>query len=101
MSVFLSACVGYFLGSLSPSYILGRVLRGIDIREHGDGNAGTVNAVKVLGLLPGILTGLVDISKGIAAVLFSYELLGLPEGLTFVPAYCAVWSGWTTTYPWG
>jgi len=90
MSVFLSACVGYFLGSLSPSYILGRVLRGIDIREHGDGNAGTVNAVKVLGLLPGILTGLVDISKGIAAVLFSYELLGLPEGLTFVPAYCAV-----------
>lgn len=93
MSVFLSACVGYFLGSLSPSYILGRVLRGIDIREHGDGNA-----VKVL---PGILTGLVDISKGIAAVLFSYELLGLPESLTFVPAYRAVWSGWTTTYPWG
>ena len=88
MSVFHSACVGYFLGSLSPSYILG-----IDIRKHGDGNA-----VKVL---PGILTGLVDISKGIAAVLFSYELLGLPEGLTFVPAYRAVWSGWTTTYPWG
>ncbi|HAZ10017.1 MAG TPA: acyl-phosphate glycerol 3-phosphate acyltransferase, partial [Candidatus Omnitrophica bacterium] len=34
----------YLVGSISPSIILGRILKGIDIREHGSGNAGSTNA---------------------------------------------------------
>jgi glycerol-3-phosphate acyltransferase PlsY len=45
----------YLLGSVNPAYFLGRILKKIDIREHGTKNAGTVNAFKVLGLGPGSL----------------------------------------------
>jgi glycerol-3-phosphate acyltransferase PlsY len=57
---------GYLIGSISPSYALGKLLRGIDIRQHGDGNAGTVNAFKVLGPLPSLLTAIFDLGKGLA-----------------------------------
>ncbi|MDZ7338515.1 MAG: glycerol-3-phosphate acyltransferase [candidate division KSB1 bacterium] len=59
---------GYVLGSVLPSYFLGRLLRGIDIRQHGDGNAGTVNTFVVLGPLPSVLTAVFDTSKGLAAM---------------------------------
>lgn len=59
---------GYFLGSISPSFILGRLLKGIDIRHYGDKNAGTVNAYKVLGLWPAIITAVFDLTKGLLAM---------------------------------
>jgi len=36
---FMTILLGYLIGSTSPAYILGKLLKGIDIREHGDGNA--------------------------------------------------------------
>lgn len=68
---------GYLIGSVSPSYILGRMLRGIDIREHGDGNAGTVNTFKVLGLFPSVVTAIFDLGKGLLAM----GLVGVVGGL--------------------
>ena len=53
---------GYLLGSVSPSYILGKIIKGIDIREHGTKNAGTVNAYRLLGLWPAVLTAVYDLS---------------------------------------
>jgi len=38
----IAILLGYLIGSISPSYILGKLLRDIDIREHGDGNAGPI-----------------------------------------------------------
>jgi len=35
----MTILLGYLIGSTSPAYILGKLLKGIDIREHGDGNA--------------------------------------------------------------
>ncbi len=66
---------GYLLGSVSPSYVLGKVLRGIDIREHGTRNAGTVNTYKVLGLGPAVLTAIFDLGKGLL-VMFLCHLAG-------------------------
>ncbi len=66
---------GYLLGSVSPSYILGRLLRGIDIREHGGGNAGTVNTFAVLDVVPSVVTALFDLGKGLAAM-WLVRLLG-------------------------
>lgn len=65
----------YLVGSLSPSYFLARMLHKVDIREQGTKNAGTVNAFKVLGLGPGFLTALFDLSKGLL-VMYLASLAG-------------------------
>ncbi|MBQ7707629.1 MAG: glycerol-3-phosphate 1-O-acyltransferase PlsY [Lachnospiraceae bacterium] len=60
--------IGYLFGMIQTSYILGRI-KGIDIREHGSGNAGTTNALRILGKKAGIITFFVDLGKGAAATL--------------------------------
>lgn len=70
--------MGYLIGSVSPSYILGKWLKKIDIREHGTQNAGTVNACKVLGLWPGVITALFDLSKGLLAMYLAHLLGASP-----------------------
>lgn len=59
--------VSYIIGSFPTSIIVGKILRGIDIREHGSGNAGGTNVFRVLGWKPGVLVMLVDVFKGFAA----------------------------------
>lgn len=67
--------LGYLIGSLSPAYILGKLLKGIDIREHGDGNAGGMNVYYVLGLKPAVVTGIFDLSKALISMYIA-SLLG-------------------------
>jgi glycerol-3-phosphate acyltransferase PlsY len=67
--------VGYVLGSFPTSIVVGRVLKGIDIREHGSGNAGATNVVRVLGFGLGLFTGFVDILKGAIPVLITKVVL--------------------------
>ena len=66
----------YLIGSISPSIILGKFLKGIDIREHGSGNAGSTNTFRVLGKWAGITVLLFDIFKGYFAVKFISLLAG-------------------------
>ncbi len=77
LSCILLLQLGYLIGSLSPSYFLGKVLYSVDIRELGTKNAGTVNAYKVLGLGPAIMTIVFDLSKGLLVMHTAY-LLGAP-----------------------
>jgi acyl phosphate:glycerol-3-phosphate acyltransferase len=60
--------IGYLFGLLQTSYIIGKV-KGIDIRNHGSGNAGTTNALRVLGTKAGLLVFLGDTIKCILAIL--------------------------------
>ena len=62
------ALAAYFLGNLSPSILMAKA-RGIDIKKEGSGNAGTTNALRVLGKKAGAITFLVDVLKGVAASL--------------------------------
>lgn len=55
---------------IQTSYIYGR-LHGIDIREHGSGNAGTTNALRVLGKKAGVVVFLGDLIKALAATLIT------------------------------
>ncbi len=80
---------GYLLGSVSPAYILGRLLRGIDIRQHGTRNAGTRNVKKVLGLGPAIICGIYDFSKGLLAMLIAWKI-GAPEIVIYFSGYAAI-----------
>jgi glycerol-3-phosphate acyltransferase PlsY len=65
----LALVVSYLLGSIPISVWLGKATRGIDIREHGSGNAGATNALRVLGLKAGLLVLVLDMTKGLLAVL--------------------------------
>lgn len=58
----------YLLGSVSFSVLLAKGMKGIDIRQHGSGNAGATNTLRVLGKGPAILVLALDVLKGIAAV---------------------------------
>ncbi len=70
---FVVAAVGaYLLGSIPSSVWLGRALKGVDLREHGSGNAGATNAFRVLGKPIGSVVLLMDMLKGYLAVNLSH-----------------------------
>src|SRR3989338_1416800 len=65
MIMTLAAIVAsFFLGSFPTSYLMGKAIKGIDIRQHGSGNAGATNVYRVVGKLPGLLVLVVDVAKG-------------------------------------
>lgn len=59
---FIVIIVGYIMGCIQSSYIIGRMNK-IDIREHGSKNAGASNAFMTLGWKKGVLVGVIDILK--------------------------------------
>lgn len=63
----LCLAIGYVFGLFQTSYIIGKK-NGIDIREHGSGNAGTTNMMRTLGRRAGILTFVGDCFKCVLAV---------------------------------
>lgn len=70
----------YLLGSFPTGYLAGRLLQGIDIREHGSGSTGATNVLRTLGKVPGSAVLLIDVFKGVIAVsLVRMVLLPLPE----------------------
>lgn len=72
----LIAVLSYIIGSFSSSYIIGKLVKNIDIRNFGSGNAGATNAVRVMGRKLGILIGAIDIIKGMLAVLIGLKFKG-------------------------
>lgn len=74
----------YLLGSFPTGYLLGKYLKGIDIREHGSGSTGATNVLRTIGKTAGLTVLLTDISKGAIAValvrfLYNYNPDLLPE----------------------
>ncbi len=66
--IFAAFVLSYLLGSIPTSVWLGRIFRGVDLREHGSGNAGATNAFRVLGKPIGATVMLMDMAKGYLAV---------------------------------
>lgn len=60
--------LAYLLGAFPTAYLAGRVLKGIDIREHGSRSVGATNALRTLGKWPAAAVLLVDVLKGAAAI---------------------------------
>ncbi|WP_050400848.1 glycerol-3-phosphate 1-O-acyltransferase PlsY [Bradyrhizobium embrapense] len=61
----------YLLGSIPAGYLAGKLLRGIDIREHGSRSTGATNVLRTLGKWPALAVLLVDVLKGAAAIGFA------------------------------
>lgn len=64
MDFLIIIIISYIVGSFPTSIIVARSVAGIDIRQHGSGNAGMSNVVRVVGWKPGLLVGTVDVFKG-------------------------------------
>ena len=84
--------LAYLLGSVPTAYLLGKLFRGIDIREHGSGSVGATNALRVLGKGPALAVLLVDILKGVAAIAL---VRWLTTSLPVAPP------GWSDSQTWG
>jgi glycerol-3-phosphate acyltransferase PlsY len=71
--------LAYLLGSIPTAVWIGKAFHGIDVREHGSGNAGATNTIRVLGWKTGLPVLLIDVAKGWAATM-------LPRFLHLAPA---------------
>jgi glycerol-3-phosphate acyltransferase PlsY len=85
----MAIILSYLIGSIPSGYIIGK-LRKVDIRAHGSGNIGFTNALRVLGVGPSIIVLLMDIGKGVTAVLAISQLGKLqPNPLApYAPVLC-------------
>ena len=64
ITVLISLLIAFLCGSIPVALVIGKSMRGLDVREHGSGNAGSTNAIRVLGLGPGLLVFVGDVLKG-------------------------------------
>jgi acyl phosphate:glycerol-3-phosphate acyltransferase len=70
--------IGYVLGSVPTAYLAGRLLRGRDIRQLGDENAGAANAYRELGPAAGVAVGVIDAAKGAVVILIA-QAANMPQ----------------------
>lgn len=75
MSLAAAALIGYLLGAIPFGLLVGRITRGIDLREFGSHRTGATNALRTLGLRAAALVFLLDVAKGVVAVMVGRLLL--------------------------
>jgi len=95
--IVLAMVIGYLLGSIPCAYLIGRLVKGVDIRKMGGGNMGAVNTMREIGTLPGFSVLFADMAKGALAVLIA-QWLGLHPYWVFAVGLAAVvghnWPVW-------
>jgi len=89
------AILGYLLGNFQASYIFGKLIKKVDIRTLGHGNAGASNAVESLGWKFGVLVAVLDVLKGVASILLVkhfYKVGFNPDGalLLYINGYAVI-----------
>jgi acyl phosphate:glycerol-3-phosphate acyltransferase len=72
--------VGYLVGGIPFSLLVGRHFYGIDPRDHGSGNLGATNVFRVLGTRPALAVAVLDVAKGAAAVALAMLLCPFESG---------------------
>jgi len=82
----LIVILGYFLGSIPTAYVVGRVAKGIDIRQVGDGNVGAANAFHQLGKKIGVTVGLID--AGLAVLIA--QAADIPQETVLITGVAAI-----------
>jgi len=96
-SIVLAIVIAYLLGSIPSAYIVGHLVKGVDIRQVGGGNMGAVNTMREIGTAAGLSVLFADMAKGTIVVLIA-QWLGLPLIWVFIIGLAAVvghnWSVW-------
>jgi len=88
-TIIISSILGYFIGSIPFSYIVGKKTKNVDIRNYGSGNLGSTNVFRVSGKKAGIIAFLLDFSKGVSAYLLGYYIFGY-TGAIFCTAFAVI-----------
>jgi glycerol-3-phosphate acyltransferase PlsY len=87
LALIIIAVLSYLVGSIPIAVIVSKKLYGYDIRDKGSGNMGSTNAFRVMGWKAGVLVQLLDIAKGVFAVVVIAGLLGseltIPNSTSF------------------
>ncbi|HXF49121.1 MAG TPA: glycerol-3-phosphate 1-O-acyltransferase PlsY [Verrucomicrobiae bacterium] len=78
MKYLLPILLSYLAGSIPASIWLSRLWKGIDIRQHGSGNAGATNVYRVLGPVPALITAVIDFAKGWVAAYYFPRIFEMP-----------------------
>lgn len=90
MHPIVAVILSYVSGSIPAAYLAG-TWSGVDLRQHGSGNLGATNVLRVLGAKIGALVFLVDIAKGALPVWFLPPLTGASgNALTWIAIACGV-----------
>ena len=94
----LAGLVAYLCGSIPTGYWMGKLLSGIDIREHGSKSTGATNVLRTLGKAPALTALLIDLLKGVAAVVFARWLFSTPTVAATAPGTINhnAWVSWIT-----
>src|SRR5437870_2096520 len=86
----VAVVLSYLSGSIPAAYLAGK-WSGVDLREHGSGNLGATNVLRVLGAKIGAAVFLVDIAKGALPVWFLPQLTGTQgDTRTWIAVGCGV-----------
>ena len=72
MIIIILIILAYLLGSIPTAVWYGKTFHKIDVREHGSGNAGATNTLRVLGNKAGFIVLFIDLLKGFLATSLSY-----------------------------
>lgn len=80
LQIGLFVLLSYLIGSIPTAFWMGKIFRGIDIREHGSGNSGATNSLRVMGWQFAVPTLIIDAFKGYAVTLFA-SCIDLPVGM--------------------
>lgn len=79
--------IGYFIGCIQSAFIVGKFMH-VDLRQHGSGNLGSTNALRVLGKKAGLITFVSDIMKSVISYVVCRLIFGDEIGL--IAVYMAV-----------
>ena len=95
----IGLAIAYLFGSTPTGYLAGRLLKGIDIREHGSKSTGATNVLRTLGKWPALVVLLVDVLKGVGAIVFTrwfyawlYALPSVTPPTAFDLQTCIPWA---------
>lgn len=83
----LVIALAYLLGSIATAVWVGKIFHKVDVREHGSGNAGTTNVIRVLGWKTGVPVLLVDVMKGWVAAMLPVFLNMADQGSAMLTNY--------------
>ncbi|MBP2642921.1 MAG: plsY [Firmicutes bacterium] len=89
MNYAITAVLSYLVGSIPNGLIIGKLFKGVDIRQYGSKNIGATNAYRVLGPWSGLAVLIADLLKGIIAVYIGHFCLGTSDG-EIVGAFFAI-----------
>jgi glycerol-3-phosphate acyltransferase PlsY len=76
--VLAALVVAYLLGSIPSGVIVGRLIKGVDVRNSGSGRTGATNVLRTLGWPAAAAVTLMDVGKGVVAVLLGLALVDAP-----------------------